>query len=75
MSQIVSHFVENERAATRKVQSRVRGQKIRKLLSRIKTTISTDTDRPLCVESMTEDVVTLLPCRHKFHQACVLGQH
>jgi hypothetical protein len=71
VSQIVSHLVEHKRAATRKIQSRVRGNKIRKLLSRIKTTIPTDTDCPICVEPMTEDVATLFPCGHRFHRECI----
>ena len=70
-SQIVSHLVENKRASTRKLQSRFRGQKTRKLLSRIKTTIPTDTDCPICVEPMIENVATLFPCGHRFHRACI----
>jgi hypothetical protein len=71
VSQIVSHLVENKRASTRKIQSRFRGQKTRKLLSRIKTTIPTDIECPICVEPMIENVVTLFPCRHRFHRACI----
>jgi phage FluMu protein Com len=71
VSQIVSHLVENKRAAPRKIQSRFRGQKTRKLLSRIKTTIPTDIECPICVEPMTEDVATLFPCGHRFHRACI----
>ena len=71
VSQIVSHLVENKRAVTQKIQSRFRGKKIRRLLSRIKTTIPTDTDCPLCLEPLTEDVATLFPCGHRFHRACI----
>jgi hypothetical protein len=71
VSQIVSHLVENKRASTRKIQSRFRGQKIRKLLSRIKTTIPTDIECPICVEPMIENVATLFPCGHRFHRACI----
>jgi hypothetical protein len=71
VSQIVSHLVENESAATRKIQSRVRGNKIRKLLSRIKTNMIIDNECPLCLEPMTENVATLLPCGHRFHRECI----
>ena len=71
VSQIVSHLVENKRAAPRKIQSRFRGQKTRKLLSRIKTTIPTDIECPICLEPMIENVATLFPCTHRFHRACI----
>jgi hypothetical protein len=71
VSQIVSHLVENKRAAPRKIQSRIRGQKTRRLLSRIKTTTPTDNDCPICVEPMIENVATLFPCGHRFHRACI----
>jgi len=71
VSQIVSHLVENKRAAPRKIQSRFRGQKTRKLLSRIKTTIPTDIECPICLEPMIENVATLFPCGHRFHRACI----
>jgi len=71
VSQIVSHLVEHKRAAPQKIQSRFRGQKTRKLLSRIKTTIPTDIECPICVEPMIENIVTLFPCRHRFHRACI----
>lgn len=63
--------------ASRKIQSiaraKIQGKKTRKLVSRIKTTMLTDNNCPVCLEAMTstEKVATLLPCGHRFHTKCI----
>lgn len=63
--------------ASRKIQSiaraKIQGKKTRKLVSRIKTTMLTDNNCPVCLEPMTssEKIATLLPCGHRFHTKCI----
>ena len=63
--------------ATRKIQTiaraKIQGKKTRKLINRVKTTMLTDNNCPICLEPMTsrEKVATLLPCGHRFHTKCI----
>ena len=63
--------------ATRKIQSiaraKIQGKQTRKLINRVKTTMLTDNNCPVCLEPMTstEKIATLLPCGHRFHTKCI----
>jgi hypothetical protein len=37
-------------------------------MKRVKSTMTTDNDCPICFESLTEDVRIALPCGHRFHE-------
>jgi len=66
--------------ASRKIQSiaraKIQGNQTRKLINRVKTTMLTDNNCPVCLESLdpidkTNPVATLLPCGHRFHTKCI----
>jgi len=58
--------------ATRKIQARVRGKQTRKVMSREKRFILKDDDCPICLEPMTENLRVALPCKHRFHEECII---
>jgi len=57
--------------ASRKIQSRFRGKQTRKVMKRVKATMSTDNNCSICFEPMIENVATALPCGHRFHKGCI----
>jgi len=59
--------------ASRKIQSRVRGKQTRKVMKRVKTNIATDNNCSICLEPLTINVATALPCGHRFHKDCIVN--
>jgi len=59
--------------ASRKIQSRVRGKQTRKVMKRVKTNMLTDNNCSICLEPLTENVATALPCGHRFHKGCIVN--
>ena len=66
--------------ASRKIQAiaraKIQGKKTRRLITRVKTTMLTDNNCPVCLEDLdprdnTNPVATLLPCGHRFHTKCI----
>ena len=65
--------IKQKSKASQLIQTRVRGNKSRKLISRVKSNMETDSNCPICLQPMTntEKVATLLPCGHRFHTQCI----
>jgi hypothetical protein len=59
--------------ASRKIQSRVRGKQTRKVMKRVITNMLTDNNCSICLEPLTENVATALPCGHRFHKDCIVN--
>jgi hypothetical protein len=59
--------------ASRKIQSRVRGKQTRKVIKRVRTNMLTDNTCSICLEPLTENVATALPCGHRFHKDCIVN--
>lgn len=59
--------------ASRKIQSRVRGKQTRKVMKRVITNMLTNNDCSICLEPLTENVATALPCGHRFHKDCIVN--
>ena len=59
--------------ASRKIQSRVRGKQTRKVIHRVKSNMLTNNDCSICLEPLTENVATALPCGHRFHKDCIVN--
>jgi hypothetical protein len=59
--------------ASRKIQSRVRGKQTRKVMKRVRTNMLTDNTCSICLEPLTENVATALPCGHRFHKDCIVN--
>jgi hypothetical protein len=59
--------------ASRKIQSRVRGKQTRKVMKRVKTNMLTNNDCSICLEPLTQNVATALPCGHRFHKDCIVN--
>jgi hypothetical protein len=59
--------------ATRKIQTNYRGFKTRKVMKRVKTNMLTDNNCSICLEPLTENVATALPCGHRFHKDCIVN--
>ena len=59
--------------ASRKIQSRVRGKQTRKVMKRVKSNMLTNNDCSICLELLTENVATALPCGHRFHKDCIVN--
>jgi hypothetical protein len=59
--------------ATRKIQTNYRGFKSRKVMKRVKTNMLTDNNCSICLEPLTENVATALPCGHRFHKDCIVN--
>jgi hypothetical protein len=59
--------------ASRKIQSRVRGKQTRKVMKRVKTNMQTDNNCSICLEPLTINVATALPCGHRFHKDCIVN--
>jgi len=59
--------------ASRKIQSRVRGKQTRKVMNRVKSNMLTNNDCSICLEPLTENVATALPCGHRFHKDCIVN--
>ena len=59
--------------ASQLIQTRVRGFRSRKLISRVKDNMVKETGCPICLQPMTktEKVATLLPCGHRYHTQCI----
>lgn len=59
--------------ASRKIQTRYRGFKTRKVMKRVKSNMLVDNDCSICLEPLTENVATALPCGHRFHKDCIVN--
>jgi hypothetical protein len=59
--------------ASRKIQSRVRGKQTRKVMKRVKSNMLTDNNCSICLEPMSNNVATALPCGHRFHKDCIVN--
>jgi len=59
--------------ASRKIQSRVRGKQTRKVIKRVRTNMLTNNDCSICLEPLTQNVATALPCGHRFHKDCIVN--
>ena len=59
--------------ASRKIQSRVRGKQTRKVMNRVKSNMLTNNDCSICLEPLTQNVATALPCGHRFHKDCIVN--
>jgi len=59
--------------ASRKIQSRVRGKQTRKVMKRVRTNMLTNNDCSICLEPLTINVATALPCGHRFHKDCIVN--
>jgi hypothetical protein len=73
---IQKHFRSRKRLrskASRKIQSRVRGKQTRKVMKRVKSNMLTDNNCSICLEPLTENVATALPCGHRFHKDCIVN--
>ena len=58
--------------ASRKIQSRVRGKQTRKVMKRVRTNMLTNNDCSICLEPLTQNVATALPCGHRFHKDSIV---
>ena len=63
----------NKLRASRKIQSRVRGKQTRKVMKRVRTNMLTNNDCSICLEPLTINVATALPCGHRFHKDCIVN--
>jgi hypothetical protein len=59
--------------ASRKIQTNYRGFKTRKVMKRVKANMVTDNNCSICLEPLTENVATALPCGHRFHKGCIVN--
>jgi len=59
--------------ASRKIQTNYRGFKTRKVMKRVRTNMLTNNDCSICLEPLTENVATALPCGHRFHKDCIVN--
>jgi hypothetical protein len=59
--------------ASRKIQSRVRGKQTRKVMKRVRTNMLTNNDCSICLEPLTQNAATALPCGHRFHKDCIVN--
>ena len=59
--------------ASRKIQSRVRGKQTRKVMKRVKSNMQTNNDCSICLEPLTQNAATALPCGHRFHKDCIVN--
>jgi hypothetical protein len=59
--------------ATRKIQTNYRGFKSRKVMKRVKSNMLTDNNCSICLEPMSNNVATALPCGHRFHKDCIVN--
>jgi hypothetical protein len=57
--------------ASRKIQTNYRGFKTRKVMNRVKSNMLTNNDCSICLEPLTQNVATALPCGHRFHKDCI----
>lgn len=76
VKKIQKHFKSRKRLrskASRKIQTRYRGFKTRKVMKRVKTNMLTDNNCSICLEPLTENAVTALPCGHRFHKDCIVN--
>jgi len=64
-------------SATRKIQLRARakiqGNKARTLIARVRDSKATDNNCSICLEPMSNNVATALPCGHRFHKHCIVN--
>jgi len=61
----------NKLRASRKIQTNYRGFKTRKVMNRVRTNMLTNNDCSICLEPLTQNVATALPCGHRFHKDCI----
>jgi hypothetical protein len=59
--------------ASRKIQTNYRGFKTRKVMKRVKSNMLTDNNCSICLEPLTQNVATALPCGHRFHKDCIVN--
>ena len=59
--------------ATRKIQTNYRGFKTRKVMKRVKSNMLTDNNCSICLEPLTQNAATALPCGHRFHKDCIVN--
>jgi hypothetical protein len=59
--------------ASRKIQTNYRGFKTRKVMKRVKSNMQTNNDCSICLEPLTINVATALPCGHRFHKDCIVN--
>jgi hypothetical protein len=59
--------------ASRKIQTNYRGFKTRKVMKRVKSNMLTNNDCSICLEPLTQNVATALPCGHRFHKDCIVN--
>jgi hypothetical protein len=59
--------------ASRKIQTNYRGFKTRKVMNRVKSNMLTDNTCSICLEPLTQNVATALPCGHRFHKDCIVN--
>jgi hypothetical protein len=59
--------------ASRKIQTNYRGFKTRKVMKRVRTNMLTNNDCSICLEPLTQNVATALPCGHRFHKDCIVN--
>jgi len=59
--------------ASRKIQTNYRGFKTRKVMKRVNSNRLTDNNCSICLEPLTENVATALPCGHRFHKGCIVN--
>jgi hypothetical protein len=59
--------------ASRKIQTNYRGFKTRKVMKRVRTNMLTNNDCSICLEPLTINVATALPCGHRFHKDCIVN--
>ena len=60
-------------SAVKKIQKRFRGKQTRKVMKRVKSNMLTNNDCSICLEPLTENVATALPCGHRFHKDCIVN--
>jgi hypothetical protein len=59
--------------ASRKIQTNYRGFKTRKVMNRVRTNMLTNNDCSICLEPLTQNAATALPCGHRFHKDCIVN--
>ena len=59
--------------ASRKIQTNYRGFKTRKVIKRVKSNMLTNNDCSICLEPLTQNAATALPCGHRFHKDCIVN--
>jgi len=63
----------NKLRASRKIQTNYRGFKTRKVMKRVRTNMLTNNDCSICLEPLTQNAATALPCGHRFHKDCIVN--